>query len=148
MKVRMHPRPTGLSGKMGDLVYCYYKREGLVIARHYVYPTLTEHNGKIGSVNENLHKLAPSDGFKRDARSYVWHYNSTKEGGLKPLRTWTNLFVRLMYAMAKANPALDLRTLTREQIYEQNLPCITIKRAVEAGLLPKVYEWETLDKEM
>jgi hypothetical protein len=51
-----------------------------------------------------------------------------------------------MYALAKAMPEIDLGTLTREEIYQQDLPCISIKRAVEAGLLEKVDNYQRLDK--
>ena len=54
------------------------------------------------------------------------------------------LFLKLMWAMAKMR-GLDLEFLTRETIESENLPCRSVKDAVEAGLLPMVkgYEWMT-----
>jgi len=37
---------------------------------------------------------------------------------------------------------------TRDDIYTNDLPCIAVKRAIEAGLLPRVQGWEGLDAEM
>jgi len=69
------------------------------------------------------------------------------ENELKPMRTWTNVYNKLMFAMQKAMPeTVDLKTITREQIYEQNLPCKTLKAAIEFGLLPAVKDYEYWDK--
>jgi hypothetical protein len=43
---------------------------------------------------------------------------------------------------------VDLSTITREFIYENDLPCISVKRAVEAGLLTPVNGYELLTQEM
>jgi hypothetical protein len=39
----------------------------------------------------------------------------------------------------------DLKTLTRQQIYDDNLPCKSVKSAVEAGFLPEVLNYQLLD---
>jgi hypothetical protein len=49
-------------------------------------------------------------------------------------------------AVAKSKPGcFDLATITREEIENDNLPCRTVKQAVEAGFIPLVrdYEWLT-----
>jgi hypothetical protein len=43
---------------------------------------------------------------------------------------------------------VGLLSLTNSQITEQNLPCISVKTAVQAGLLPKVKGWEEMDAQM
>jgi hypothetical protein len=53
-----------------------------------------------------------------------------------------------MYNMAKADPGIDLKTLTREYIYMHDLPCISVKKAVEAGILPEVYMYEAYSNEI
>ena len=53
-----------------------------------------------------------------------------------------------MHALAKADPTIDLRTLTREEIYARDLPCISVKRAVEGGLVVKLKKWEFLKEEI
>jgi len=49
-----------------------------------------------------------------------------------------------MWMLARINPEVDLATLTRDDIFTLDLPCISVKRAVEAGLLPRVKGYETL----
>jgi len=52
-----------------------------------------------------------------------------------------------MYGMVK-EMSIDLGTITRAQIETDNLPCISIKQAVDANLLPRVRNYEKLDKGM
>ena len=43
---------------------------------------------------------------------------------------------------------IDLTTLTREDIIENNLSCRTVKQAIEAGLLPEVPGYEFYNNEI
>ncbi|MDD2332581.1 MAG: hypothetical protein PHI68_08015 [Candidatus Cloacimonetes bacterium] len=43
---------------------------------------------------------------------------------------------------------LDLESITKTAIYEQDLPCISVKRAVEDGLLPEVLGYERFTAQM
>jgi hypothetical protein len=61
---------------------------------------------------------------------------------------WSSFYMKLMYDMAKADNSIILSTLTREEIYTRELPCISVKRAVEAGLLPVVYDYQSFDREI
>lgn len=145
MKARMQFGTTPISGKAGELVFCFNRRTGGMYAREYTYPTLTENHHKMGGVAKNLFGIEPSAEFKYDCRSYAYLFaNSRKNRGVK-IWTWSNCYLHLMYALAKHMPELDLATLTREQIYSLDLPCISIKRAVEAGLLEKVQDYQMLD---
>lgn len=83
-----------------------------------------------------------------DLRIYLNWYKCIKDENKKNLRSWANVYLLLMHNMAKAYPEIDLRTLTREEIYTRNLPCISVKRAVEAGLLPEVHNWQEMDAEL
>jgi hypothetical protein len=46
--------------------------------------------------------------------------------------------MKVMRAQKKLLPELDLNTLTREQVIEANLGCISVAKAVEAGFLENV----------
>jgi hypothetical protein len=142
MKVKMRPNHGKPAKKRTGIVYSSYNDGEVIVARRYVYPKLSEQNSKTGAITANLFNINPSEGYKQDLREYIRLYNATPMGEEKPLRTWNNLYLKLMYAMAKADPTVDLRTLTREEIYTRDLPCITVKLAVEAGLLVKVFEWD------
>ncbi|MDI3504486.1 MAG: hypothetical protein PWP64_1422, partial [Candidatus Cloacimonadota bacterium] len=43
---------------------------------------------------------------------------------------------------------VDLKTITKAQIIEQDLPCRSVKRAVEDGLLLEIPGYQYLDKEI
>ena len=136
------------SGKLDGVVFCHYRREGIVLVRKYTFPTLTENNHRLGSTTANLHRITPSDDYKNDMRTYLSRYNTLRENEGRYVRSWVNMYLKLMREMARRDNNIDLRTLTRAEIYTRDLPCISIKRAVEAGLLPVVYDYSNLDREM
>lgn len=145
MKVRFQCGMPALSGKAGDLTFCLNRRSGKVFARRNSKPRLSAHHHQTGSVTTNLHKIKPSPAYKDDLRRYLRDYQSSRFMRHQPAVNWVNLYLRMTYAMAKMYPGLELRNLTREVIYAQDLPCISVKRAVEAGLLPALGSWEKLD---
>lgn len=148
MKVSYNEGMGVLSGKFSEIVYCFSRRFGYKYARKRVYPTLTHVNEAIGSKSRAIWALSPSEAYQKDLKEYVWAYDSMRKNYRTPLRAWSCLYTKLMYQMEKAFPELDLRTINREYIYEHDLPCISIKKAVEAGLLTKVKDWESLDHEL
>jgi hypothetical protein len=142
MKVSFQYGLAGYTGKAQGLVYYFDRRAGRVYARRNTYPTLTQENERVGSITKNLLALQPTAEYKENLSLYLMKYNSLAQNYAKPLRSWVNLFLKLMYNLAKADPSIDLRTITREYIFEHDLPCISVKKAVEAGLLPEVYGYE------
>ena len=148
MKVSFQYGLAGYTGKADGIVYCYHRRLGIVYARKKRYPKLNENNFKIGSITKNLHALKPSTRYKDDIRTYITRYNALKNTKKHQYYSWVNLYICLMTDMAKANPGIDLRNLTREYIYLHDLPCISVKKAVEAGLLIPVYDYISLTHEL
>ncbi|MCB5224245.1 MAG: hypothetical protein WCY21_04270 [Candidatus Cloacimonadaceae bacterium] len=143
MKAKLGAFFHSFSGKADGMVYYYNRRLGKVIAREYVKPRANKNNQRFTEVAANLKDLNPSEGYRMDLRVYVDVYNSAVNNWEKPLLNWHNAYLKLMWAMAHAL-GLDLATLTRAQITEQALPCITVKDAVEAGYLPPVTSYESL----
>jgi len=148
MKVKFMTGYPGLSGKSSEIVYCYSKLTGLFYARMNTYPSLTTENERIGSISAILFRIKPSEGFKADLRRYLDSYNSLRVNRNNPLRSWSALYVRMMYELARQNSDIDLRYLTRELIYQEDLPCRSVRRAVEAGILPQVEYWEAYTREI
>ena len=136
------------SGKLDGVVFCRYRREGLVNVRKYTYPTLTESNHKLGGTTANLHGIKPSEGYKNDMRTYLSRYNTLRENEGKYVRSWVNMYLKLMREMAKRDGSIDLLSLSREEIFTRDLPCISVARAVDAGLLPVVYDYGRLNREI
>jgi hypothetical protein len=65
------------------------------------------------------------------------------------LPSWYSLNIKMLWAMQAKYPAtVDLKTITREQIAEQNLPCRSVKAAVEDGLLPLIPGYRYMDREI
>lgn len=145
MKVGYNDGMGILSGKFKEIVYCYSRKYGYKYARMRVYPTLTSVNEDIGSKSQGIWRLQPSEVYKQDLRSYVQAFDGMRNNYRMPLRSWSCLYTKLMYLVERTYPGVDLRTLTRQYIYDNELPCISIKKAVEAGLLTKVKGWEDLD---
>ncbi|MDD4309560.1 MAG: hypothetical protein PHO32_04210 [Candidatus Cloacimonetes bacterium] len=148
MKVSFQYGLAGYTGKAQGLVYYFDRRAGRVYARRNTYPRLTQENERVGSITKNLLALQPTAEYKENLSLYLMKYNSLAKNYAKPLRSWVNLFLKLMYAMAKADPGINLRTISRTYIYDHDLPCISVKKAVEAGLLPEVYDYQRYDAEM
>ncbi len=87
-------------------------------------------------------KIKSSQAYKEDLTWYLELYNQLKQSKFTPVHSWNNLFMKVMFTMAKTFPGIDLKTLTRQQIYDDNLPCISVKSAMEAGLLPEVKNYK------
>lgn len=148
MKVSFQYGLAGYTGKADGLVYCYSKAMGRVYARRNTYPRLTSENERVKNITSALFAVKPSTAYCDDLRYYLTRYNALRENRDHPMRSWSALYLKLMYDMAKQDPGIDLHTLSRSYIYAQNLPCISVKRAVEAGLLPVVYDYQRFEAEI
>lgn len=144
MKVSFQWGMPAVSGKVGNLIFWLHKRSGKVYARKRTKVAITENHHKMGSVARNLFAIKPSEGFKQDCRRYGDSLAKLPGKPRASLYSWSTCYLHLMYKLAKAYPGLDLASLTRAQIYDQNLPCISIQAAVEAGLLEPVKDYERL----
>jgi len=137
----------GYRGRMDGVVMCYNRYLGRAYARKQTYPRITAKNREFGSVTANLFKIKPSLGYRQDLYFYMTRYRGLNDANLN-LSTWSNFYLKLMYDMAKADGSINLQTITREEIYTRDLPCISVQKAVEAGLLPVVYGYEEYTHEM
>jgi hypothetical protein len=137
MKVLFKNLIGGYTGKADGLVLYYDRRLNKVIIRQKGKFTASDRHRKFAAVSANLRKLKPSELYKYDFKTYTDLYSRLRVNYDHPVSNWYNLYLKMMYKMAEIY-ALDLATLTREQIYNENLPCISVKTAVEAGLLPSV----------
>jgi len=137
MKVYFKYGLQGYSGYLDDAVFYYNPKIKLTLMRPYVYPELNHNNERTTSIMANLKLINPSEGYKQNLRDYIMYYNDSKEYGHKPLSAWNTAWLKMLFAMQEAMPdVVNLQTLSREQIYDMNLPCKTVKAAIEAGLLP------------
>jgi hypothetical protein len=147
MKVKFKRNISSISGKVEDEVYYYNRALHETIMRSYTKPERNPMAERYKLIMANLKLINPSEGFKRDIRDYLVLYNRLKVTECKPVISWMNIYLKMLFAMEKGYPGIDLATLTREQIEQENLPCKNVKAAIESGLLPLVrgYEWLTND---
>jgi len=90
-------------------------------------------------------RIGISEEYKEDCRKYIQRYNSEYHSQGKPMSTWPNVYLKVMRDMLKNYPHLDIKKLTREEIIKKNLPCSSIAKAIEAGYLNKVRDWQQLN---
>lgn len=140
MQVTFRNLLKAYSGQCDGLVYYYNSRIDKLVCRKYVVPKGTVQNELISLKSKNLSALNPSAEYKQDLDHYGILASSKGE-----YLNWRNVFLRLMYAMEKANPTqVDLCSLTKDEIYALGLPCISVAKAIEAGLLDRVKGYERL----
>jgi len=134
----------GFTGKADDLILYYDRRLNKVIIRKNVPVKITQRHHNFGAVTKNLRKLNLSAYYKEDFKVYTDLYCRLRINYDQPVSNWYNLFIKMMYKMSQ-EMGIDLKTITRNQIETDNLPCRSIKQTVQAGLLPAVRNYERLD---
>ncbi|HOY85717.1 MAG TPA: hypothetical protein PLQ80_10540 [Candidatus Syntrophosphaera sp.] len=148
MKAKFKNMLLGYTGTCDGLVYYFNRRLNRVIVRLHVKPRSNENNRRFGRIATNLKRLNLSDGYRQDLKIYVSLFNGSMANEDFILQSWYNAFSKLMWNLVKLYPGLDLEFVTRAQIEAGDLPCRSVKRAVEAGLLPSVNGSELLDRLM
>jgi len=144
MKAKTKYGLTGYTGNVDDMIFYTLPNSDVLIGRrkpeHF---TQAAQHSDYRLIAKNLKKIQPSDAFKNDFRVYTSLYKDLPEAK-KSVSGWYNLYISMLWTMQKAGMA-DLKTLTRQQIYDNNLPCKSVKSAVQAGLLPAVLNYQSLD---
>jgi hypothetical protein len=147
MKVSYKELVRTYRGKKDGIVYYYHPGLECYIAREYVKPKATENNRKTGAIMKNLKALNISEAYRSDLNYYLKLLRSHAKTEHYMRGNQWSMFLKLMWAMAKQR-GLDLETLTRDMIESDNLPCRSVKAAVEAGLLPRVNGYELMTSVM
>ena len=135
MKVKYRELIRSYRGKHDGLVYYYHPGLERCLARSYVVPKATENNRKLAAVARKIRDLEPSSGYRDDLKVYLQLLKRQPDRGRQLYVNLWSLFTRLIWAQCRS-AGLDPELVTREQIVE--LPCRTVKTAVEAGLLAEV----------
>jgi hypothetical protein len=148
MKAKVKLALPGFAGNMDDMVIYFNSRLNCLVARRKVTPKNIPSNRNFCSAVRLAKTLGLSEGYIGDCRSYVLLYNRQNKRKGRSLNAWTNVFVRILLVLVKGHPELDLAVLTKQEIVSQGYPCLTIRQAVEAGLLEKVNGYLELTAEM
>lgn len=98
-------------------------------------------------ISRQIKAIEPSEAYRSDFRNYL---NVLRERDQEiRLPSWYSLYIKMLWAMQAKFPELvNLKSISKAQIIEQDLPCRSVKRAVEAGLLPRIPGYEYMDREI
>ncbi|HOH47544.1 MAG TPA: hypothetical protein PLX59_06845 [Candidatus Cloacimonadota bacterium] len=130
----------GYSGSCDGIIYYYSPKHRVIIARRRS-TRRSSSQDRLAAVARQLRALQISEAYKEDLRRYAAQYKLERND--YSLNTWTNVMNKLFWALAREY-SLDLRYLSREDIFREDYPVKTVKEAVEAGLLPRVKGFEAL----
>lgn len=142
MKVFYKNLIKAYTGKCDGLVYYYDPELERILCRRYVKPKATAQNARLAATMQNLKKLNLSQEYITDLKFYA---AMARKPGTR--LSWQNVFTKLMYALQRES-GTDLTTITKGAVYEQNLPCRTVKTAIEAGLLEPILDYARLNAGM
>ena len=126
--------------------------------RKWVMPTLTENNELLGVISKNValeiwNKCLA--GYKADMQTYAdrWFQENSGEGVWDPYKSRYAAFTKLMWHWMQDDPEhIDLATVTMEDVQALGTKIMTVKDAIDYGLLPSIsvyddltnviYEWD------
>jgi hypothetical protein len=145
MKANMKEQIKGFSGKLDGMIYYYHPRLKKTLMRKAPKMPHQQMNEDYTVISRQIKALTPSDAYKYDFKGYLNELKNHDETANYP--SWYAVFTSMLWKMkAKYPDTVDLKTITRDQIEAENLPCRSVKAAVEDGLLKPVPGWELLNK--
>ena len=144
MKPKVKMNIPQFDNKDGNYVIYYNSKLDKYIVRRKVVPKQTINNKLMKEIFNFAKRIGLSEEFLEDCRKYIQRYNRKNRSLGKVMSTWPNVFLKIMRALLKEYPNLDLKKLTKEEIIKKNLPCQSIASAIEAGYLNKVRDWQQL----
>ena len=140
---------VGLMGRVGTTVSYRSGSQLFGYFRAYAKPRLSAQNTILGTISKNLKLLyeEASVAWKTDLAAYTVKYGNLPILG-DPMAERANscyaVFIKLMYAFKAYDSAnVELDTIAFGDLETLVAPVITIKGAIEAGLLPSVPGYET-----
>ncbi len=138
------------TGHLDELIYYRNKKNGkLYVRRRFKFKNHPAHL-VFTKIIQNIYALAPSEEYKQNLQTYVALFNTNLPEGKKPLqhldKCLHNIDVRLAKSFSRNSKSQ--KHSHWDQIYSQNLPAISVKQAIEAGLLAPVKNYELLTGEL
>ncbi len=151
MKVALKYGIATYSGTIDEITFGSYKGDTLCIARKWVMPRLTDNNTEMSAIAKNLsevYALCSAD-YKADLKTYAYQYGKEKSPNDKLAPNAYSMFIKMMFAFAKANEAsVTLDSVTYSDIQSLFPDITTVAGAVDSNYLPNVTGAALLDAEM
>lgn len=148
MKAKLKVLLPGFTGTMDDVVIYYSSKLNKYIVRKKVKPKLTPDHSLTQEMHAFRRRIDVSEDYIDDCREYIKLFNRKFRRQGRAMSTWPNVYMKIMRALKKQYPDIDLKTISRDDVIERNLPCRTVAAAVEAGYLEKVPGFEKLDSNL
>ncbi len=148
MKVKFKYGIRTYSGTIDEMTYGSYRKGKVCIGRQWVLPKPTEQNTEIGAVATNLSDLwaAASVDYKADFKTYATRNTAENVPGYLLGPTGYALFMKAMWAWAEdESPAVDLKTVTIEDIGTLGGKVASVSDCVTNGYLARVSDYGDLD---
>ncbi len=148
MKPKFNHSHKGFSGKVDGLVYGMYNSDQICIARRFVKSVATTQTTLMGAIAINLgtlYKTAQAT-YIADLKTYSRKYRARVQLDKQLPPSSKALFIKMFWAWHKISPVEnDLSVVTLADIIDKNIACKSVKDAVDAGYLPRVDGYETLN---
>ena len=151
MKVKFKYGIRTFSGTIDEMTYGSYRKGKVCIGRAWVLPKPTTQNTELGAVAANLADLwsSASSGYKADFKAYAAKNTVENTPNNKLGATGYALFLKAMYAWADdETPAVDLKTVTLEDIGTLGDKVSTVADCVVNGYLASVSDYEDMDEQI
>ena len=145
MKVKVEPLFPGMSGSNNGMVVYYNPKMRRYQLRRAPHGKRHQGQNRFAQIQKQIFSLEPSLAFKKDIKDYLPKYNALKTNLGKTILSWNYLYSKMMWSMHHICK-VDLASIGREQI--PDLPCRSLAAAIDAGLLPKVKDWEAYTAEL
>ncbi len=147
MKVRFKNLIGGYTGQADDSVIYFHPGLNRYIIRRKANPVLNAGNNRFGAICKRISQLPLSPAYVEDFKVYHRLFNRVPPNRERQLPAWNNLWRKMMWNMQRIY-GIELSSISYADITQNQLPCRSVKAAVEAGLLPKVNGWESMDAQM
>ncbi len=145
MKATVKEGLKGFSGKLDGAIYYYHPRLKRTLMRRAPEMPIQPQNIEYGNIAKQIKAIEPSQGYRNDFKMYLMSLRDQDDSVTYP--SWYSLYIKMLWAMqAKYPDTVSLKTITKAQIIAQNLPCKTVKAAVEAGLLIELPGYQNLNR--
>lgn len=147
MKATVKDSIRGFSGKLDGAIYYYHPRIKRTLMRRAPKMPIQPQNNDYRDISRQIKALNPSEAYRNDFRMYLNTLMERDDSVRLP--SWYSLYIKMLWAMQAKHPELvNLKTISREQIFAQDLPCRCVKAAVEDGLLAQIPGYLYMDKEI
>ena len=145
MKAKLKALLPGFTGNMDDVVVYYNSKLNKMIVRRKVKPKRCVSTAHTTLIFALARRIGLSAAWHQDCQRYIDFYNAKNRKQGRALASWPAVWLKLMTAQTKARPDLDFAVLSRQELMQLDLPCLSIAGSVEAGFLEPVMGWQSLN---